>query len=103
MQFRHVDMIRRPDSKPGALLSTSSCLPIELVTVVDIKQGSTSAVYNVLGYNFNVVANNVIVSSHGEVTKNVPELMYKAGQFIYDWVGVQASRGFYRAIEALFF
>ena len=38
---------------------------IELVKVVDIKNDISDGVYNVVGVNFNVVANNIVVSSHG--------------------------------------
>lgn len=99
MQFRHVTMTKSAEAKSTALHSSSYFHSIELVTVTDIKHGSSASVYNVAGYNFNVVADNIVVSSHGEATKDVPEIVFKAGQFIYDWVGVKASRAYYRAMD----
>ena len=72
---------------------------IELVEVVAIKEDTSNEVYNVAGYHFNVVANNMVVSSHGEDTKNVPELVFSLGKFIHNWAGVKYSRKYYRAFD----
>jgi len=72
---------------------------IKLIEVVAIDENKAYEVYNVAGYHFNIIANNVVVSSHGEDTKNVPELVFSLGKFIHKWVGVKASRKYYRAFD----
>ena len=72
---------------------------IQLITVEDIKKFDCNLVYNVAGYSFNVVANNMIVSSHGESTKDVPEFIYSIGKFIHRWFGVRASRKYYKLFD----
>lgn len=87
MKFRHYH--RANDSEDS----------IELVEVVAIDEDKSNEVYNVVGYHFNIIANNMVVSSHGEDTKNVPELVFSLGKFIHNWVGVKASRKYYRAFD----
>ena len=72
-----------------------------MISVTKSVGAADEPVYNVLGYNFNVVANNMIVSSHGEITKDVPEIVYSAGQLIYNWIGAEASKRFYKTMGSL--
>jgi len=52
---------------------------IRLAEVVKIEKETTEAVYNLVGLNLNVVANNIVVSSIGEDTKGYPDFVFKAG------------------------
>mgnify|MGYP001430610448 CR=1 FL=1 len=72
---------------------------IELVEVVSIKEETSNEVYNLAGYHFNVIANNMVVSSHGEDTKNVPEVIFSIGKFLYRNIGVKTARKYYRAFD----
>ena len=72
---------------------------IRLAEVVKIEKETTEAVYNLVGLNFNVVANNIVVSSIGEDTKGYPDFVFKVGQLIYSWIGTKAARKYYKAFE----
>ena len=64
-----------------------------------VQEEQSDGVFNVAGYNFNVVANNMVVSSHGEDTKDVPEVIFSIGKLIHNCFGVKASRRYYRAFD----
>lgn len=68
-------------------------------TVIDIENTMTASVYNIVVPSFNLVANSVVVSSHGEGTKNYPELLFTVGKFVHKWIGIAAARKLYRAFE----
>jgi hypothetical protein len=72
---------------------------IELAEVIGIEAGTSDVVYNVVGYHFNVVANNLIVSSHGEDTKGVPEAVFSLGKLVHNLIGAKAARRYYRFFD----
>ena len=84
MKFRYYHRVN--DSKDS----------IELVEVVAIDEDKSYEIYNVVGYHYNIIANNMVVSSHGEDSNSYPELLFSLGRFIYNWVGVKAYRKCYR-------
>ena len=71
----------------------------KLIEVIAIEEDISNEVYNLAGYLINIIANNMVVSSHGEDTKNVPELVFSLGKFIYLWTGVETARKYYRAFD----
>ena len=91
------------DAEVGmSIRSIDERLEVSTTEIIDIKRQPVQGAINIIGYHWNVVANDLVISSHVEDDLKVPRMCFTVGRAIYRLLGPESTVYYVRKLEQLF-
>ena len=77
-------------------------LEVSTTEIVSIKRQPVTGAINIIGYHWNVVANDLVISSHVEDDLGIPRWCFSVGRAIYRMLGPDSAVTMIRRYEQFF-